>query len=157
MLCHDLHGGCVVAVYQDPLALELIPPDSQSHGDGIQLSSVDAHEPVLEAGIWELTLTPVFPEVAAKTHVTGISEELTVHAGKPVRLIQKADLISCQQIVQPPINIPMKFLVQLDSVVEVPSFHGCFSHMMEEGSTRPANMAHKVKLAYQGQNGLLGG
>ena len=84
---HDLHNGCVVAVYQDPLALELLQPDSQSHGDGIQLSPVDAHESVLVAGIWELALTPVSLEVAAEAHIAGIGEELTVCAGKPVRLI----------------------------------------------------------------------
>ena len=42
------------------------PLDSQSHGDGIQLSPVDAHEPVLEAGIWELALTPVSLKVVPK-------------------------------------------------------------------------------------------
>ena len=50
---------------------------------------------------------------------------------------------------QPPIDVPVKLLVQLDSVVKVPSLHGGFNHAMEEGSTRPANMAHKVKFAYQ--------
>ena len=87
-------------------------------------------------------------EVAAEAHIAGISEELTVHAGKPVRLIQKADPIPCRHIAQPPINIPTKFLIQLDSVVEVLSFHGCVNHTMEEGSTRPANVVHEVKLAY---------
>ena len=100
---------------------------------------------------------PVFLEVAAKAHVTGIGEELTVCTGKPVRLIQKTDPIPCRQIVQPSINVPTKFLIKIDSVVEVPSFPRCFDHMMEEGSTRPANMAHEVKLAYHRQNGLLGG
>ena len=156
-LGHDLCDGCVVTVYQDPLALELLLSDSQSHGDGVQVSPFDAHEPVLEAGIWELALTPVSLEVAAEAHITGISEELTVCTGKPVRLIQKTDPIPCRQIAQPLIDVPMKFLIQLDSVVEVPSFHGCFDHTMEEGSTGPANMAYKVKFAYQGQNGALGG
>ena len=47
---------------------------------------------------------------------------------------------------QPPIDVPMKLLVQLDSVVKVSSFHGGFDHAMDEGSTRSANVAHKVKL-----------
>ena len=103
-------------------------------------------------GIWECALTPVSLKVAAKAHITGISEELTFCAGESVRLIQKADPIPCRQIAQPPINIPLKFLVQLDSVVEVLSFHGCFDHTAEEGSTRPANMAHEMKFSYQRQD-----
>ena len=73
------------------------PPGSYSHGDGIQLSPVDAHEPVLEVGIWDLT--PVSLKLSAKAHVTGIGEELTFCAGEPVSLVQKPDPIPCRKIV----------------------------------------------------------
>ena len=76
-----------------PLALELIPLDGQCHGDGIQLSPVDAHEPILEVGIWKLTLTPMSLKIAAKAYVTGISEELAFGTGEPAGLVQQADLI----------------------------------------------------------------
>ena len=102
-------------------------------------------------------MTPMTLKVAVEAHVTGIGEELTSCAGEPVRLVQKADPILCWQIVQPPINIPMKFLIQLDSVVEVLSFHGCFNHIAEEGPTRPAYVANEVKFSYQRQDGLLCG
>ena len=119
-------------MYQDSLALELIPPDSWGHGYGVQLSPVDAHRPIPEVGLWEPTLTPVSLEVAAKAHITGISEKLTFHAGEPVGLVQKADPVPRRQVVQPPIDITMKLLVQLDSVVKVPSLHGGFDHTAEK-------------------------
>ena len=136
-------------MHQNHLALELLPPDGQSHGDSIELSPVDAHEPISEAGIQKLTLTPMFLKIATKAYVTGIGEELAFSTGEPVGLIQQADPIPCRQIGQPSLDIPMKFLIQLDSVVEVPSFHGCFDHMAEEGSTRPENPAHEVQFAYK--------
>ena len=88
-------------------------------------------------------------KIAAKAYITGISEELTFGAGDPVALIQQADPIASRQIAQPPLDIPMNFLIQLDSMIEVLSFHGCFDHMMEEGSTGPANLAHEVKFPYK--------
>ena len=102
-------------------------------------------------------MTPVSMKVAAEAHVTGISEKLTFCTGELVGLIQKADPIPCRQVAQPPINVPTKLPVQPDSVLKVPSLHGGLDHAMEEGSTRPANVAHKVKFAYQSQNGLFGG
>ena len=86
-------------------------------------------------------------KIAAKAYVACISEELTFHAGEPVGLVQQADPIPCGQIAQPPLNIPIKLLIQLDSVMKVLNFCGCFNHMMEEGSTGPANLAHEVKFA----------
>ena len=74
-------------MHQDPLALELIPPDSQSHGNGIQLPLVDAHEPVSEGGVQKLALTPMSLKIATKTYVAGISEEMEFSAGEPVGLI----------------------------------------------------------------------
>ena len=74
-------------MYQDPLAPDMVPPDSQSHGNAIQLSPVDTHEPILEVGFWEFALTPVALEVASEAHVTGICEKLTLHAGEPMKLI----------------------------------------------------------------------
>ena len=62
-------------------------PHSQSHGNVIQLSPVDAHEPILEVGFWEFALTPVALEVAAKAYVAGICEKLTLHAGEPMGLV----------------------------------------------------------------------
>ena len=63
------------------------PPDSQSHGNAIQLSPVDAHEPIPEMVFWEFALAPVALEVAAKAYVTGICEKMTLHAGEPMGLI----------------------------------------------------------------------
>ena len=88
-------------------------------------------------------------KVAPKANVAGISEKLTFHTGEPVQFIQKVDPIPCGQILQPPINVPTELLIQLNSVMEVSSLCGCFGHMMEEGSTRSTNTAHKVKFAYQ--------
>ena len=62
-------------------------------------------------------------KIAAKAYITGIHEELTFHAGEPVGLVQLADPIPCRQIAQPPHDIPMKLLVQLDSV------RGCWAFM----------------------------
>ena len=53
-------------MYQDPLAPEMVPPDSQSHGNAIQLSPVDVHDPIPEVGFWEFALTPVTLEETAK-------------------------------------------------------------------------------------------
>ena len=64
------------------------PPDGQGHGDGIQLSPVNVHEPILEAGVWKLTLTPMPLKIATKAYVTGIGEELTFCTGEPVGLIK---------------------------------------------------------------------
>ena len=88
-------------------------------------------------------------EVAAKAYVTGICGKMTLCAGEPTGLIQKADPIPGGQILQPPINIPMEFLIQLAPVAGVPSFHGCFDHAVKEGPTWPADLAHKMKFAYQ--------
>ena len=74
-------------MYQDPLAHEMIPSDSQNHGNAIQLSPVDAHEPIPDVGFWEFALTPVALEVAAEAYITGIYEKLTPHAGEPTGLI----------------------------------------------------------------------
>ena len=83
-----MHDGCVIAVYQNPLALELIPLDGQDHGGHIQLSPVNVHKPIPEAGDQKLTLTPIPLKIATETYVTGISEELTFYTGEPVGLIQ---------------------------------------------------------------------
>ena len=74
-------------MHKDPLAPEMIPPDSQSHGNAIQLSPVDTHEVISEVGFWEFALTPMSLEVAAETYFTGICEKLTLHAGEPMRLV----------------------------------------------------------------------
>ena len=63
------------------------PPDSQSHGDTIQLSPVDAHEPILEVGFCKFALTPVVLEVAAEAYITGICEKSTLHSDEPMGLI----------------------------------------------------------------------
>ena len=60
---------------------------SQSHGNVIQLSPVDAHELILEVGFWEFALTPVALEVAAEAYASGICEKLTLCAGEPTGLI----------------------------------------------------------------------
>ena len=65
----------------------MISPDSQGHGNAIQLSPVNTHESISEAGFWEVAQTPMALEVAAKGYVTGIHEKLTICAGEPVRLI----------------------------------------------------------------------
>ena len=65
----------------------MIPPDSQSHGNAIQLSPVDTHEFISEAGFWEFALTPMSLEVTAEANVTGICEKLTLRAGEPTRLL----------------------------------------------------------------------
>ena len=72
---------------QDPLAPEMVPPDSQSHSNAIQFSPVDTHGPIPEAGFWEFALTPVALEVTTKAYVTGICEKLTLYAGEPMRLV----------------------------------------------------------------------
>ena len=54
--------------------------------------------------------------------------------------------IPCSQIAQPPVNVPIKLLIQLDSVVKMPSFHGCFDHMVKEGSARPQTWHIKSSL-----------
>ena len=64
------------------------PPDGQGHGDGIQLSPVNVHEPVPEVGVWKLTLTPMPLKIATEANVTGIGGELTFCTGEPVGLVQ---------------------------------------------------------------------
>ena len=74
-------------MYQDPLAPEIVPPDSQSHGNTTQLSSVDVLELIPEAGFWEFALTPVALEVATKAYVAGICEKLTLCTDEPMGLM----------------------------------------------------------------------
>ena len=80
-------------MYQDPLAPDMVPLDSQCHVSAIQLSAVDAHVPILEAGFLEFALTPVALEVTAKACITGFCEKMTLLAGEPIGLVQKADPI----------------------------------------------------------------
>ena len=65
----------------------MVPPDSQSHGNAIQISTVDAHDPIPEVGFWEFVLTPVVLEVAAKAYIAGICEKMTLHSGELTGLI----------------------------------------------------------------------
>ena len=75
-------------MYQNPLALELFPPDGHGYGDSIQLSPVNVHEPALEAGDRKLTLTPMPLKIATEAHIAGIGEELSFYTGEPVGLVQ---------------------------------------------------------------------
>ena len=63
--------------------------------------------------------------VTAKAHIAGICKEFSFSTDEPLGPIQQADPIPGRQVLQPPINVPMEFLIQLDSVMEVVSFHGC--------------------------------
>ena len=74
-------------MHKDHLASEMIPPDSQSQGNAIQLSPVDTHESISEVGFQEFALAPMTLEVAAKAYIAGICEKLTFHPGEPMRLI----------------------------------------------------------------------
>ena len=74
-------------MHQDPLVPEMVPHDSQSHGNAIQFSPVDAHEPILKVGVWEFPLIPVALKVAPKAYIAGICKKLTLHAGEPLGLI----------------------------------------------------------------------
>ena len=74
-------------MHKNPLAPEVMPPDSQSHGNAIQLSPVDTHELISEAGFWEFALTPMSLEVATKAYITGICEKFALCTGEPMRLI----------------------------------------------------------------------
>ena len=62
-------------------------PDSQSHGNAMQLSPVGTHELVSEAGFWEFALTPMSPEVSAKAYITCICEKFPLCTGEPMRLV----------------------------------------------------------------------
>ena len=65
-LGHYLHDRCIVTVYQDSLALELIPQIARTMVMAYSSLQVMLIGPIPEAGLWELTLTPVSLEVAAK-------------------------------------------------------------------------------------------
>ena len=65
----------------------MIPPDNQSHGNAIQISPVDTHEFISEAGFWEFALMPMTLEIAAKAYIAGICEKLALHAGESLRLV----------------------------------------------------------------------
>ena len=136
-------------MHKDPLALEMMAPGSQCHGKTIHLSPVDTHELVSEAEVWELALTPVTLEVTAETQVTGICEQFAFNAGEPLSPVQQADPIPGRQVFQPPVNIRMELLGQIDSVMEIVSFCGSFNHVGKKGSTQSAQRTHKVKLAHQ--------
>ena len=87
--------------------------------------------------------------VIAETQVTGICKVFAFNTGEPLGFIQQAHPIPDRQVLKPPVNVPMELLIQLDSVMEVVSFHGCFNHATKKGSTRSAHMTHEVKLVYQ--------
>ena len=57
---------------KDPPAPEMMSSDSQSHGNAIQISPVDTHESILEAGFWEFALTPMALEVAAEAYIASV-------------------------------------------------------------------------------------
>ena len=63
MLGHDFYNGWIINAQGSSCPWN-DPPDSQSHGNTIQLSPVDAHGPILEVGFWEFALTPMALEVA---------------------------------------------------------------------------------------------
>ena len=84
-----------------------------------------------------------------KAYVTGICKKFTFGAGEPMGPVYYADPISGRQVLQPPVNVPMGLLIQLDSVMEMVSFHRCFNHAAKKGPIRSAYMANKVKLACQ--------
>ena len=110
------------------LPLTVMALDSQHHGDTIQFSRVVTHELISEADFWELALTPMTQEVTAKSKVTGICKRFTFSTGDPLGPIQKADPIPGRQVLQPPIHMSNDRTphVQLDSVMKMVSFHGCF-------------------------------
>ena len=136
-------------MYKDPLAPEVMAPDSQHHGDIIQLSPVETHQLISEADLWELALTLMTLVVTAKAQVTGICKMFAFSTSEPLGPIQQADPIPGRQVFQLPVNIPMALPVQIDSVMEMVSFCGCFNHAVKKGPTRSAYMGHKVKLANQ--------
>ena len=54
-------------MHKNPLSPEVMPSDNQSHGNAKQLSPVDTHELISEAGFWELALAPMLLEVTAQS------------------------------------------------------------------------------------------
>ena len=74
-------------MHKNPLATEVMPLDSQSHGNTIQLSPVNTHKLISEEGFWEFTLTPMSLQVTAEAYITGICEKFALHTGEPTRLI----------------------------------------------------------------------
>ena len=73
-LGHDVDHGCIVAVEEQALALELGSPESQSHGDHVQLMPVDTHLLVLECLLGEGTLAPLALKIATKPFIASVGE-----------------------------------------------------------------------------------
>ena len=136
-------------MHKDPLALEVMASDGQHHGDTIQFSQIDTHGMISEADFWELALTPMTLEVTDKSQVAGICKQFAFSTGEPLGPIQQADPIPGRQVMQQPVNVPTELLIQIDSLMEMVSFHACFNHVAKKGSTRSAHMTHEVKLAHQ--------
>ena len=119
-------------MHNDLLGLELMAPDSQHHNDIIQFSPVDIHELIPEVDSWELALTPMTLEVTAETQVAGICKKFSFSTGDPLGPIQQAEPIPSMGVLQPPINVLMELLVQLDSVMEMVSFLWMFQSCSKE-------------------------
>ena len=71
-------------MHKNSLSLEIMSPDSQSHGNMIQLSQVDTHELISKVGFWEFALAPLSLEVTAEAYIAGIYEKFILSAGKPM-------------------------------------------------------------------------
>ena len=72
-------------MHKDPLTSEMMSPDSQNHGNAIQLCPVDTHEFILKVGFWVFALTTISLEVTAKAYITGICERFELCTGEPMQ------------------------------------------------------------------------
>ena len=102
---------------EQAFAFELRSPQSQSHGNCIQFTPVDAHLLVIEGLLGKGALAPLTLKVTTEALVAGIGKQLHIWAAGPVCVIQVADPIPGWQIGQPPLDISLELCIQLEVVM----------------------------------------
>ena len=71
----------------------------------MKVSAIDTHELVLEVNFWTCSLAPMTLEVVTIAKVEVISEKFTVPADKPLSVIEEANTIPGEEVLEPPSNV----------------------------------------------------
>ena len=109
-----MYNRCIITMKEQAFSLEVRSPQSQSHGNGMKFTPVNAHLLVLEGLLGKGTLTPLTLKVTTEALVTGISKKFHVWAAGPVCVVQVADPFPGWQVGHPPLDISLELCIQLD-------------------------------------------
>ena len=117
---HDLNDGCIVTVYQDPLAFELIPQMASANVTAYNSLQFDAHEFIPQSQCLGICPDTSVPESSSQSQYCWCQWKVDIPCWWTSAIhIRGWHPIPCSQILEPQIKIPLELLVQINSVMEV--------------------------------------